>query len=62
MSPAPRVTDADVDRLGELVGLRIDQAERAAVATALAAMLAAADLVMEFSLPEDVHPAPVFRP
>jgi Asp-tRNA(Asn)/Glu-tRNA(Gln) amidotransferase C subunit len=62
MSPAPRVTDADVDRLGELVGLRIDPAERAAVATALAAMLAAADLVMEFPLPEDVHPAPAFRP
>jgi len=55
------VTEADVDRLAVLAGLPIDPADRADVATALAALLEAAALVMEFSLPEDIHPAPVFR-
>jgi len=62
VSALPRVTEADVDRLAEQVGLRIDPEDRSDVAAALAVLLGAAQLVMEFALPEDVHPAPVFRP
>jgi len=62
VSALPRVTEADVDRLAEPVGLRIDLRDRADVAAALAVLLGAAQLVMEFPLPEDIHPAPVFRP
>ena len=57
-----RVSEDDLDRLAEQVGLRIDPADRPDVAVALAVLLRAAQLVMEFPLPEDVHPAPVFRP
>ena len=59
MSAVPRVSEADVDRLAEQVGLRIDPADRAGAAMALAVLLAA---VMEFPLPDEIHPAPVFRP
>jgi len=62
VSALPRVTEADVDRLAAQVGLRIDPTDRPDVAAALAVLLGAAQLVMEFPLPEDVHPAPVFRP
>jgi len=62
VSAASRVTEADVERLAALVGLPIDPDDRAAVAAALAGLLDAATLVMEFPLPEDIHPAPVFRP
>ena len=62
MSPAPRVTENDVERLATLIDLPIDPADRAGVATALAVVLGAAQLVMEFPLPEEIHPAPVFRP
>jgi Protein of unknown function (DUF4089) len=57
-----RVSEDDLDRLAEQVGLRLDPADRLDVAVALAVLLRAARLVMEFPLPEDVHPAPVFRP
>src|SRR5262245_18051200 len=62
VSVVSRVTEADVERLAALVGRPIDPAERAEVATALAALLEAAALVMEFPLPEDTHPAPVAEP
>jgi len=62
VSAVPRVSEADVDRLAEQVGLRIDPADRAGAAMALAVLLAAARLVMEFPLPDEIHPAPVFRP
>jgi len=32
------------------------------VAAALTVLLMAAELVREFPLPDDIHPAPVFRP
>ena len=48
MSAASRVTEADVERLAALVGLPIDPDDRAAVAAALAGLLDAATLVMEW--------------
>ena len=62
MSPAPHVTEADVQLLAVLVDLPIDPADRSGVASALAVVLGAAQLVMDFPLPEDVHPLPMFRP
>jgi len=62
MSSPVRVTEADVERLAGLVGLTISPGELPAVATALGVLLAAAQLVSEFPLPDDVEAAPVFRP
>jgi hypothetical protein len=56
------LTDADIDRLAAILGLTIDPASREAVREHVASMLAAARLVTEFPLPDDVEPAPVFRP
>jgi hypothetical protein len=56
------VTEADVERLAAVVGVPIDPAEIPAVATALAVLLNAAQLVSEFPLSDDVEAAPVFRP
>ncbi|HEX5815885.1 MAG TPA: DUF4089 domain-containing protein [Methylomirabilota bacterium] len=61
MDPA-RVTEADVERLAALVGLPIAPGDLPAVAVALGVLLGAARLVTEFRLPDDVEPAPVFRP
>jgi hypothetical protein len=56
------VTEADVERLAAVVGVRIDPAEISAVAVALGVLLSAAQLVSEFPLADDVEAAPVFRP
>jgi Asp-tRNA(Asn)/Glu-tRNA(Gln) amidotransferase C subunit len=62
MSAPVRVTEAEVERLAALVDLPIDPADRAAVAQQLSGLLNVARLVTEFPLPDDVEPAPVFRP
>lgn len=62
MSDAVRVTEAEVEALAALVGLSITAADRAAVAQQLAGLLGVARLITEFPLPDDVEPAPVFRP
>ena len=62
MSDAVRVTEAEVEALAALVGLSIAPADRAAVAKQLAGLLGVARLITEFPLPDDVEPAPVFRP
>jgi len=56
------LTEADVERMAAAVGLVLEPASRAAVAEQLAGVLAAARLVTEFRLAEDVAPAPVFSP
>lgn len=56
------MTEADVERLGTLIDLPIPAEDRAAVAAALTVLLRAAEQVLDFPLPEDIHPAPVFRP
>jgi hypothetical protein len=51
-----------VERLAALAGVPIAPADLPAVAVALGVLLGAARLVSEFPLPDDVEPAPVFRP
>jgi hypothetical protein len=56
------VTAADVTTLAAAAGLAIDPAYHEAIARHLAGLLAAAALLADFPLPEDVEPAAVFRP
>ena len=58
----PPLTDADIDRLAAMLGLTIDPSSRTAVREHMAAMLAAAQLVTDFPLPDDLEAAPIFRP
>ncbi len=56
------MSEGDVERLAALIGLPIEAESRAAVAEILAGLLTAARLLAEFPLPDDVEPAPIFRP
>lgn len=51
-----------VETRAALVGLPLAPEQQALVAEHLATVLRAAALVMEFPPPEEVEPAPVFRP
>ena len=64
MSEGPKQEDlgAYVDGAARLLDLPIATEHRAAVIQAMAVILAAAGLVMEFPLPDDVETAPVFEP
>ena len=57
-----RVSAAEVATLARVAGIEVPAAYQEGVAIQLAAALAQADLVMGLSLPEDLEPAPVFRP
>ncbi len=57
----PDVVDALVAASAEALLLRIDTAWRASVKRNLQVILKHAALVDQFSLPDDVEPAPVFR-
>jgi 1-carboxybiuret hydrolase subunit AtzG-like len=50
------------ERAAAAIGLPLDPARKAAVVQHLAVMLAAAALVLEFPLPDEVEAAPVFEP
>jgi hypothetical protein len=56
------MTERDVQQLAALVGLPISPADLPAVTVALGVLLEVARLVADFPLPDDVEPAPVFRP
>jgi Protein of unknown function (DUF4089) len=56
------VNEPDVEQCAALVGLTIEPESRAAVAEILTGLLTAARLLIEFPLPGDVEPAPIFRP
>ena len=68
MSPTPSpASDGDAmvlyaERMAAAIGLPLDSARRPAVAQHLAILLAAAALVLEFPLPDEVEGAPVFEP
>lgn len=51
-----------VDSASKLIGLRILPEHRPGVIQAMGVITAAATLVMEFPLPDDVEAAPVFEP
>jgi Asp-tRNA(Asn)/Glu-tRNA(Gln) amidotransferase C subunit len=57
-----RVTEEEVEQLAAHIGLSIASADRRAVAQQLSGLLTAARLVSEFPVPDEIEPAPVFRP
>lgn len=56
------VNDQTVAALGALLDLKIPSQYAAGVAENLERLLLQAALVMEFELPAETEPAPVFRP
>ena len=56
------MTAADVERLAARLGLPLEPEAAAAIAEQLAGYFAIAPLLTEFPLPDDVVPAPIFRP
>ena len=62
MTGQPFDPEAYVDAAAALIGLPIDPALRRGVVVNLERIAQMAALVMEFPLPEDAEPAPVFRP
>jgi hypothetical protein len=50
------------ERAAVAIGLPLDPERRPAVGQQLAGLLAAAALVLEFPLPDEVEAAPVFEP
>lgn len=61
-APTPEDLGAHVDGASKLIGLPILPEHRPGVIQAMAVIAAAAAVVMEFSLPDDVEAAPVFEP
>lgn len=61
-NPAPDELGAYVDEAAKRVGLPIAPEHRPGVIQVTSLLLAQGALVMEFPLPDDVEPAPVFRP
>jgi hypothetical protein len=60
--PARSELDAYVDEAAKLCGLPVAPAHRPGVVQYLGVVSQAAALVMEFALPEETEPAPVFHP
>jgi len=60
--PTPEELAVYVDETAKRVGLPIAPEHRPGVIQFTGVLLAAAALVMEVPLPDDVEPAPVFRP
>ncbi len=61
-NPTPEELGAYVDETAKRIGLPIASEQRPGVIQFTGVLLASAALVMEFPLPDDVEPAPVFRP
>lgn len=63
-SPAPEEAALILyaERMAAAIALPLDPARKPAVAQHLAILLAAASLVLEFPLPDEVEAAPVFEP
>ena len=60
--PARSELDAYVDEAAKLCGLPVAPAHRPGVVQYLGVVSQAAALVMEFAVPEETEPAPVFHP
>ena len=54
--------EAYVDAAAQLVGLKLDPEHRSGVALNLERIAQMAALLMEFPLPDETEPAPVFQP
>ena len=62
MGDGPFDAEAYVDAAAALIGLRIDPAHRPGVVLNLERIAQMAMPVMDFPLPDESEPAPVFRP
>jgi hypothetical protein len=62
MPDRPFSTEAYVDAAAALIGLPIAPEHRSGVVLNLERIAQMAALVMEFPLPDEAEPAPVFRP
>jgi hypothetical protein len=64
LSPASDAGEVRIyaERAAAAIGLPLDPARAAVVAQHLGVMLAAAALVLEFPLPDEVEAAPIFEP
>jgi hypothetical protein len=62
MAVDPNSVARYAEQAAQAIGLPLAPARMPAVAQQLAGLLAAAALVMEFPLPEEVEPAPTFEP
>jgi len=62
MADEPFDAEAYVDAVAKLIGLPIDPAHRPGVVLNLERIAQMAALVMEFDLPEETEPAPVYTP
>ncbi len=62
MADQPFDAAAYVDAAAALIGLPLDPAHRPGVILNVQRIAEMAALVMAFPLPDDVEPAPVFRP
>jgi Protein of unknown function (DUF4089) len=60
--PTPEDLAAYVDGAARLIDLPIAAEHRPAVVRAMEMIVAAANLVMEFPLPDEIEAAPVFEP
>jgi len=60
--PDPTDIEAYVDATAQLIGLPLDPAHRPGVVLNLGRIAQMAALVMEFPLPEETEPAPVYEP
>lgn len=61
-SPTPEELGTYVDEAAKRLGLPIAPEHRPGVIQFTGILLGHAALVMEFALPDEVEPAPVFRP
>jgi hypothetical protein len=62
MANEPFDAEAYVDAAARLIGLPIDPAHRPGVVLNLERLAQMAALVMDFDLPEETEPAPVYAP
>jgi hypothetical protein len=62
MAEEPFDAKAYVDAAAKLIGLPLDPAHRSGVVLNLERIAQMAALVMEFDLPEETEPAPVYTP
>ena len=60
--PDPTDIEAYVDATAQLIGLPLDPAHRPGVVLNLGRIAQMAALVMDFPLPEETEPAPVYEP
>ncbi len=62
MNEEPTDVESIVDSMARIVGVSMSDESRAAVVTHLAIAFRMAPVVMDFPMPDEAEPAPVFTP